>query len=305
LDNDEPFGTPAVINDRGQVLVESESATSGWLWQNGRRPARIGLEPIELNGRGDVVGYRDTGRRDDCYHDPIRHAVLWQNGRMRDLGTLATFKDKRSITVNVAAINDHDQIVGRDIDPCGDDHAFLWENGRMRGLGTFGGAGSHADAINDRGQIVGSAQDRHGRWRAFLWQNGRMLDLGSWWPIAINDRGQIVGTTHPSVGRVHAVLWQDGGLRDLGVLPGDRRSGPIGINDRGQIIGVSYKVLGDLNDEFGPDESDSGMRPFVWESGRMTALPGPRPGATGVAVAVNNTGQIIGWNRAGSVLWTR
>jgi probable HAF family extracellular repeat protein len=309
LENGNPLPTAAVINDRGQVVGISEPPRShvwhGVLWQNGRMRDLGTLQPIEINERGQVVGDRETGRK-DSEGTPLSHAFLWQNGNLRDLGTLGR-KVKGSITV--ADINDDGQVVGSSGEVVGSIryvqgwHAFLWEKGKMRDLGTLGGDESNAVAVNNRGQIVGSAESIDKDWHAFLWQDGQMRDLGRWWPIAINDRGQIVGSMRTGSGRVHAVLWQDGSLRDLGVLAGDRHSGPIGINERGQIIGVSYDSLDYLTDEVGPFEI-SGMRPFVWENGRMRSLPGIRPGTEGAAVAINNSGQVIGWNGAGSVLWT-
>jgi probable HAF family extracellular repeat protein len=78
------------------------------------------------------------------------HAVLWEHGRITDLGTLGgTF----SIALE---INERGQVVGESKKESGLSGAFLWQDGTMVELGTVPDAGLNgATGINNRGQIVG------------------------------------------------------------------------------------------------------------------------------------------------------
>ncbi len=60
-----------------------------------------------LNDRGQVVGRSKLALKDDD-GDQVEHAFLWENGRIRDLGSLAG-EDGSS---DADAINDRGQIVG-------------------------------------------------------------------------------------------------------------------------------------------------------------------------------------------------
>src|SRR4029450_5669696 len=90
------------------------------------------------------------------------HAFLWQNGVLRDLGTLG------GSTSVANAVNNYGQVAGWSYTARGQQHAFLWDpvNG-MRDLGALGGTGSAAYGINDAGQVAGTAQNAAGTPRAF------------------------------------------------------------------------------------------------------------------------------------------
>ena len=71
-------------------------------------------------------------------------ACLWQNGKMRDLGTLGGHDS------SATAINTRGQIIGNSATTRMDrpgfngipiHHGFLWQNGRMRDLGALGSSG--------------------------------------------------------------------------------------------------------------------------------------------------------------------
>lgn len=99
----------------------------------------------------------------------------------------------------------------------------------------------------------------------------------------INSLGEVAGTGQFS--RQEAVLtaahWQGDGSVDF-LVRSHRNSGAYSINDAGQVVG--YVTL-----------ADGGTRPAVWANGQASLLPtlAGRKGS-GVAVSVNNQGQIAG-----------
>jgi probable HAF family extracellular repeat protein len=117
------------------------------------------------------------------------HAVLWQDGKMRDIGTFSP-----------DLLNDRGDVVGT-ILVNGHAHAVFWRNGKLTDLGTLGRRTTYAYALNDHGQVVGESVTTTGAYHAFVWENGTMTDLGTlpgdryshaW---AITNSGQIVGTS--------------------------------------------------------------------------------------------------------------
>ena len=109
-------------------------------------------EAWDINERGQVVGVANT-KAVAKESEPIDHAVLWQSGKVSDLGTLGGQGSA------AAAINSRGQVVGWADTKAKDDdgyylwHAVLWQSGRIRDLGTLGGPRSAAFAINAHGQV--------------------------------------------------------------------------------------------------------------------------------------------------------
>jgi probable HAF family extracellular repeat protein len=158
-----------------------------------------------INQKGQAVGI--SGICQNAVGNlSAKHALLWDNGNVVDLGNLGGKAWNTPM-----AINNRGRIVGFS-DRRGDDdganpnfHAFLWtkENG-MQDLGTLeGDTISEALGINDEGHIVGvSFAAGFTNPHAFLWQNGKMLDLNKLSTNSsltlqvaqeINDLGVIVG----------------------------------------------------------------------------------------------------------------
>src|SRR5438067_4298100 len=80
-----------------------------------------------INGRGQIVGASGTA-------SGIQRAFLWQNGRMRSLGTLG------GSSSGASAINERGQVIGTSLtSKPARSHAFLWQNGKLTDLGTLGG----------------------------------------------------------------------------------------------------------------------------------------------------------------------
>ena len=133
-----------------------------------------------INDRGQVVGI--SGICDQAVgRFTAAHAVLWDGGRVTDLGNLGG-----NAWNTPMAINQRGDVVGFAGQP-GDDpdnpqlRAFLWtRRGGIQNLGTLpGDVYSEAHGINEWDQVVGDSCDAAGNCRAFLWQNGVMKDLNA------------------------------------------------------------------------------------------------------------------------------
>jgi probable HAF family extracellular repeat protein len=266
-----------------------------------------------VNNRGQIVGYSATDPGGSSFH-----AVLWQNGVAKDLGSLG------GGTAIAFGINDKGQIVGESATPYGEVHPFIYEDGIMRDL-LIGEPDGHAWDINDDGTVVGYSNfDATGNgpsrvwiWKdgittflpdagavafsinnqgsvagyyghAVLWQNGLSVDLGtlggaSSFGLAVNNKTQVVGWAEPASGQPpHAFLWDKGKMFDLN--PVGTSGVGMGINDRSE--GAGQLVLAD----------NCSSHPFIWEKGQMadldTLLIDSAP-FYGYARAINNRGQVL------------
>ena len=285
------------------------------MFQNGRLTNLGALTPTNsswafgLNDFGLVIGVSENGLADPATGFPEYRAVVWNDGRIRYLGTLGG-------SVSLAqAVNDLGMVVGAATNDVPDDYAnslgpcttlqcwpvttqlraFLWQGGKMKDLGTLGGNDAVAALVNQLGQVVGESftnntpnattgiptQD------PFLWQFGRMIDLGTLGGTlgivsSINNRGQIVGQSNVTYDYgPHPFLWQNGVMTDLGdlvTIPGE--AGPAGaywVNELGEVVGVS------ITNNYAYDA-------FLWRQGTMTDLG--NLGAGSQAYGINAGGQV-------------
>lgn len=246
-----PILFPANINAQGQVVgfaktLDDNIRGRAFVFHNGKFETLLGLGGKDdaawaINASGQIVGISETTEK-------TSHACLWENGKVKDLGTLpkGRFSTAHSINSQGWAVG-----VG-DISPKGARHAILWKNGRVIDLGIYpGGTLSHARAINDKGEIVGWVDTSEVEIEAAVWRNGKLKKLDSLgnepssaWDI--NNLGQIVGTSADPKKKMHACLWENDKPFDLNALiPADsawRLRYAYRINDQGQIIGVGvYK----------------------------------------------------------------
>jgi probable HAF family extracellular repeat protein len=161
---------------------------------------------LGINDNGDVVGLSGGCAVPDEFNLPAiaRHAVVWRNGSVFDLGGLGGKMNNLAYVINNAG-----QIAGQsDLPRDTTTHAVLWQNGALTDLGVLpGDVSSMSQDTNARGQVVGLSCDANFNCRAFLWDHGGMMDLNSLVPPdsplylyqaeGINDRGEIAGSAFP------------------------------------------------------------------------------------------------------------
>ena len=268
------------VNDRGQVVGCAATAvpdpygsmcsgqgpqqSRAFLWQNGvmRDLGTLGgpdAVAVAVNERGQVAGFSLTDSVPNAVTGmPTNHPFLWENGTMRDLGTIGG-----TAIEMVNALNNQGQVVGS-MNVAGDQsfHPFLWNGQTLQDLGTFGGLWGRANSINDAGAVVGWActggpmtcDTTH----AFVWQRGTMSDLGVLASggcsdaRSVNSRMQIVGFSDDCAGNGSAFLWEDGSLVDLNTLviwnpSGAQLNIALDINERGEIAAQGVLPNGDLH----------------------------------------------------------
>jgi probable HAF family extracellular repeat protein len=166
-----------------------------------------------INDKGQVVGI--SGICDQAVgRHTAKHAVLWDNGEVTDIGDLGA-----EFWNTPTAINQHGDVVGfagSPGDPEGNAlHAFIWTKADgIRALGELPGhTYSEASGINEHGQVVGvSCDPDFADCRAVIWENGVITDLNDLkapgFPARldnakdINDQREITGrATDPITGR--------------------------------------------------------------------------------------------------------
>jgi probable HAF family extracellular repeat protein len=300
------------INNLGQIAGQAQNGATdfatGWpelravLWHDGRI---IDLGTLggtqsttsSLNDFGQVVGTSLTGTPDPFADDDLlacqlcsggtfafnfvfapatteTRAFVWQNGFMRDLGTLGGPDSTAWIN------NDRGEVAGWSftsftanpstgvptVDP------FFWspEGGRMIDMGGLGGTYGLAMWMNNFGQVVGASNvPGDGTEHPFIWSKSTgMVDLflngglgGDFGhPDWVNDAGEVVGfsvipdtASCPVEG--HGFLWRNGVMTDLGTVDNDPTSEGFSINLQGQVVGQSY------------DFCSSVSHGFLWENG--------------------------------------
>ncbi len=314
------------VNARGDVAGASDNGTidstpgTGYeevravLWKDGR------IDDLgTLNGRESVafsLNDRDqvVGAAADSIPDPVSmfgfgtqtRAFLWQDGHMRDLGTLGG-PDAAAFFINNSgnvAGNANTDATPNPATGSPTTHPFLWQDGKMHDLGTLGGtfaAVGSWDALNDVGEVVGQSNLRGDQtFHPFLSDRHGMIDLGTFGgelgsANAVNSSGEVVGwaaTTVPMTPPLgepgdqlyKAFLWHDGVMTDLGATPGDECSTANGINDRGQVVGSSGHCHGAVD-------------AFLFENGAtvdLNTLIAPSRLHLQEAFAINDRGEIVG-----------
>jgi probable HAF family extracellular repeat protein len=223
-----------------------------------------------------------------------QRAVLWENGVVRDLGTLG------GPSAWATGINDNGQIIGQSFTGIATgkpQHAgewffsrpmagFIWENGNMVDLGSLGGTWALPVRINNQGLVIGFMTTKgDSSFHPFLWEKGVLKDLGTFGGSqgqanAINEAGEIVGGAASASG-YRAFLWRNGVIKNLGTIGAESQA--WAINSKTQVVGTT----GTPQDK----------RAFLWENGgpmldlnKLVPTGSPR---LAVALGINDRGEIL------------
>ncbi len=263
----QPLEALAQSTPNAQYAITKFSASLGGVTSRG----------TAINNRGWVAGFSNLPG------DNTRHAALWRDGSIRDLGTLGGPNCPAcNSSVVWPGLNDQGTVVGiaetADLDPLGEEwsctaffpsvtghicRGFVWENGVMQALPTLGGNQGFATGVNSRDQVVG------------------------WAETAVHDPT----CNSPQVLQFRAVLWQpqQGAMQQLPPLPGDSTSAATAINDKGQAVGIS----GDCDIAVG---RFSARHSVLWENGTVTAIPNLGGATWNTPMDINASGDVVGFS---------
>jgi probable HAF family extracellular repeat protein len=230
---------------------------------------------FSINNRGWVAG------RSNVAGNRIRHATLWRNGSLTDLGTLGS-KERNSVV--------------------------RWPVKNVRGLLTGISQTDEADPLKENwscSAFFPAATATGFRCLGFKWQNGVMTPLPTLggthgFAAGSNNRGQIVGwaenTVHdptcepPQVLQFRPVVWGPGDrIRDLPLLPGDTSGAATAINDRGQIVGITG-ICDQAVGRF------TAIHAVLWDDGEVTDIGNLGGLAWHTPNAINRRGDIVGFS---------
>src|SRR6266566_284992 len=214
--------------------------------------------------------------------DRNRHATLWRNSALTDLGTLGgpnssvtwNVKNTAGILVGISQTADP-QLLGESWSSAAfysTPHnvgyinlGFVWENGAMRGLLPFpGGNNGFATGANNLGQVIGWAE------------NG------------VHDTMCVA----PQVLQFRPAVWELGPpdqIHDLPLIPGDTSGAATAINDNGQIVGIS----GICDQAVG---RHTARHAVLWENGGVTDIGNLGANWWNTPTAINQHGDVVGFD---------
>lgn len=272
----DPFGPDFCFWDC-YVVHAFEAGSDGGLKNLGALGGGGSSVPTWIAANGLVAGLSENGETDPLYAGlPVIHAVLWQQGKIKDLGTLPG----GGYQSQANSVNSAGKVVGSALNTTPDANtmqsadfwlwggiqppyqyqvrAFLWDrDNEMQDLGTLpGGTDAQALLINERGQVVGHSYTGSTPSPAclyplatdsFIWEQGKgMVDLGSLGGTCtlvtdLNNRGQAVGGSNLEGDTLaSAFLWENGDLQALGGSLGGSYTGADAINEVGEAVGYGY-----------------------------------------------------------------
>jgi len=235
----------------------------------------------------------------------------------QDVGTLGAWTQARGL-------NDAGDVVGSSSGTQYGDYPILSQNGAIEQLEMFanvaeGAMSGRAGAINQHGTIAGIT-GTNGLWFVTLWDSGgartRQTAIGSGqaqWAdvVTINANGTVLGWWQAAPDRVHAVVVRNGSVQTIGQLSPIAWTEPFGLNGSGQAVGRSAWAYVPPSDTIPDAPTDSVSQwvihhPFVWSAaagtrdlgvfGRTTGCTRTVRCANGVAVAIDDAGDVVGWS---------
>lgn len=298
---------PSVINNLGHVAGFSFVYTGDvhdffltaqpFLWKNGQLSSLPlltgwpGAFATGVNDRGQAIGEANNF---DIDGNRRRTAILWNDGKAIDLGTLDSDSDSAAFGINnwgVAVGFNRSFITGQAT-------PVAWYGGGIHALPLLAGnTEGFAFGVNDAGVIAGYQfpEDDSSETSCLWYWNGSgytpvaLSTLGGNYGNAfdVNNRLQTVGfATTANDANGPPVLWNGRGPHALPLLPGDTDGFALAISDLGQIVGLGSGVDANGNDV---------QHVVLWQHGTVTDLqrvvPANTPTITDVG-NVNNSGQI-------------
>jgi probable HAF family extracellular repeat protein len=229
-----------------------------------------------VNNLGWVAG------RSTLAGNQSRHATLWRDGTLTDLGTLGgansallwPVKNTRGVLSGFSQTAEPDPTneffscsfffpaATRTGQRC---VGFRWQNGVMTALPTLGGKNGFATGTNNAGFTVG-------------WAQNTTID-----PTCVQ----------PNTQQFRAVVWGPGGAvaRQLPPLGDDTTSAATAINERGQVVGISG-ICDQAAGRF------SAIRAVLWDNGVPVSLGSLGGVAWNTPNAINNRGDVVGFANA-------
>lgn len=246
-----------------------------------------------INNQGAVAG------RSNLPGNTTRHATLWKDGRMTDLGTLGgpnsavlwPVKNNQGVITGITQTAERDS--RKETWSCGfflptatatgyQCVGFRWINGRMTALPTLGGTHGFATGTNNSTRTVG-------------WAENTTVD-----PTC----------TPPQQLQFRAVIWGPSGQveRQLPPVSNHTSSAATAINDQGSVVGIS----GNCDQAVG---RYSAINAVIWNNGVPSVIPTFGGVAWNTPTSINADNVVVGFGNASAAaggeydprafIWTR
>ena len=308
------------------VVHAFQGGKDGSLIDLGALPGGGSSAPTWITANGWIAGVSENGETDPLYGGlPQFRAVLWERGKITDLGTLP----QGGYQSEANSVNTAGQVVGAALNTFPDPNsmqpawlpaegssgyqyqtrAFLWDkqNG-MQDLGTLtGGTDAEAMLINERGEVVGNSYTSSApstlcagagfalTTGSFIWDKKMgMRSLGNLggtctFVADLNNRGQVLGESSLATDQFqHAFLWDaQRGMQDLGGSLGGNNTGAFVMNGEGQAVG------------FATLPGETIFHATLWRHvGNMVDLGTVGNDQCSFATGINAKGQVVGGSKS-------